>query len=92
MPLGGTEGAAQTDLGPALEHRYDHDVGDADSADEQRHGAEPEEQRVEGALGLGPCDECVGGTADGDFARYGGVGGGGEDRSDGGDLSVSART
>jgi hypothetical protein len=37
---GGAEGAAQADLGAAFQHRDDHDVGDADPADEQRHGAE----------------------------------------------------
>ena len=50
MPSGGAEGAAQSDLGAAFEDGDDHDVGDADRADEQGDGAEAEEQAVEGAL------------------------------------------
>ena len=50
---GGAERAAQADLRAAFEHADDHDVGDADRADEQRDGAEAEEQAVEGALGVG---------------------------------------
>jgi hypothetical protein len=30
-----TLAGAQADLGPALQHRDDHDVGDADAADQQ---------------------------------------------------------
>ncbi len=47
---GGAERAAQADLAAALEDRDDHDVGDADAADEQGHRAEPEEEAVVGAL------------------------------------------
>ena len=57
-----------------FEHGDHHDVGDADAADEERHGAEPEEQRVEGALRLGPGDECVRWSADRRPARLGRVG------------------
>src|SRR6266404_238188 len=40
VPLGRAEGAAETDLGPPLEHPDEHDVADADGTDEQRHRAE----------------------------------------------------
>ena len=46
----GAERAAQADLADALEHRDERDVGDADRADEQRHAAEQQEQRVEVVL------------------------------------------
>ena len=35
VAFGGPEGAAQSDLGAAFEDGDDHDVGDADRADEQ---------------------------------------------------------
>ena len=41
---GRAEGAAQADLGAALEDGDHHDVGDADAADQQRDRAEAEEQ------------------------------------------------
>ena len=63
VALGGAERAAQPDLGAALEHGDEHDVGDADGADEQGDGAEAEEQAVERALGGGAGDERVGGLA-----------------------------
>ena len=68
-PLGGPEGAAQPDLGAAFEDRDDHDVRDADRADEEGDGTEAEEQAVEGALGVGSGDEGVGRLADVDLAR-----------------------
>ena len=40
---------AQPDLGAALEHRDDHDVGHPDRADQQRDRAQPEKQGVERA-------------------------------------------
>ena len=39
------------DLGTPLEHGDHHDVGDADTADDERNRAEPEEQRSEGIVG-----------------------------------------
>ena len=69
VAFGGAERAAQPDLGPAFEHGDDHDVGDADGADEQRYGAEAEEQAVERALGVGAGDQRLGGLAHVDLAR-----------------------
>ena len=57
------ERAAQPDLAAPLEHRDHHDVGDADAADEQRHAAEPEQQRGERLVGLRLRRERVGGSA-----------------------------
>ena len=54
VALGRAEGAAQADLRAALEHGDDHDVGDADAADEQGHRAEAEEERGERVVGLPP--------------------------------------
>ena len=53
LPAGGAQRPAQPDLGAPFEHGDDHDVGDADGADQQGDGAEAEEQGVEGALGVG---------------------------------------
>jgi hypothetical protein len=67
--------AAQADLVASFEHCDDHHVGDAESADEQCHRTESDEQRrqrrVRGCSG----GERVGGSADADVARVGGVGG-----------------
>src|ERR1022692_3113181 len=46
-------------LGAAFEHRDDHDVGHPDRADQQRDGAQSEEQGVERALGVGLGGERV---------------------------------
>ena len=43
LALGRAEGAAEADLRAAFQHRDDHDVGDADGADDQGHDAEAEE-------------------------------------------------
>jgi hypothetical protein len=51
--LGGAQSTAQADLGAAFEDGDDHDVGDADRADQQGDRAEAEEQGVERALGVG---------------------------------------
>ena len=83
MAFGGAEGAAQADLGAAFEDGDDHDVGDADRADEQGDGAEAEEQAVERALGVGLGDQGVGGLADVDLAGVLRVGGRGEQVVDG---------
>jgi hypothetical protein len=52
---GGSERAAHADLVASLEDADDHDVGDADAADEKGDAAEPEEavgeRFVEGVLG-----------------------------------------
>ncbi len=53
LAAGCTEGAPQPDFGAAFEDGDDHDVGYSDRADEQRDGAEPEEEGVEGAFGVG---------------------------------------
>jgi hypothetical protein len=58
---GGAERAPEPDLGAAFEHADDHDVGHADGADEQRDGAESEEQAVERAGCLGAGGERGGG-------------------------------
>ena len=68
--------------------RDDHDVGDADRADQEGDGAEAEEQAVERALGVGLGDEGVGGLADVDPAGVLRVGGGGEEVVDGVDPVV----
>jgi hypothetical protein len=60
--------AAQPELGAAFQDGDDHDVGDADRADQEGDGAEAEEQGVERALGLGPGGEGVRGAGDVDLA------------------------
>ena len=60
----GAQGPAQADLGAAFEDGDDHDVGDADPADEQGDGAEAEEQPVVGAFGGHFGFEDVGRLAD----------------------------
>ena len=92
VAFGGAERAAQPDLGAAFEDGDDHDVGDADCADEERDGAEAQEEAVEGALGVGLGDEGGRGLADVDLAGVLRVGGGGEQVVDGVDWSVWART
>jgi hypothetical protein len=62
LALGRAEGAAEADLGAALEHRDDHDVGDADGADDQGHDAEAEEEAVERSGRGGAGGEGVGGA------------------------------
>ncbi len=79
VALGGAQGAAQPDFGAAFEHADEHDVADADGADEQGDRAEAEEQAVQRAFGVGLGDQRVGGLADGDLVGVFGVGGGGED-------------
>ena len=67
--------------GASLEHRDQHDVADADRADEQRDRAEAEEQAVQCSFVRGAGDEYVGGPTDGDLAGVlgvGEVGGGGQ--------------
>ena len=59
-------------------------------ADEQGDGAEPEEEAVEGALGVGACGEDGRGLADVDLVGRFGVGGRGEHALDGGDLAGHA--
>src|SRR6516165_5720099 len=86
LPPGSAEGTPEADLGPALQDRDDHDVGDSDAPDQQRHRAEAEEQAVERALGRGAGDQRGRGATDLDAAGGFGVGGGGEDLLDGGDL------
>ena len=78
MAFGGAEAAAQSDLGAAFEDADEHDVGDADGADEQGDGAEAEEQAVQRAFGVGLGDQRVGGLGDVDLVGVFGVGGGGE--------------
>ena len=69
LAAGGAERAAQPDLGAALKHGDDHDVGHPDRADEQGDRAEAEEQGVERALGVGQGGERVRGPGDGDLVR-----------------------
>ena len=78
LAFGRAERAAQPDLGAALEDADQHDVGDADGADEERDGAESEEEAVERALRFGAGGERGGGLADVDLVRRLRVGGGGE--------------
>jgi hypothetical protein len=56
---GRAEGAAQADLGAALEDGDDHDVGDPDAADEQCDGSQAEEQAIERSLCGDLGRECV---------------------------------
>ena len=63
----------------AFEDGDDHDVGDADGADEQGDGAETEEESVQRALGIGAGGERGGGLADVDLVRGFGIGGRRED-------------
>ena len=90
-PLVAPRAAAEPDLGAAFEHGDDHDVGDADGADEQGDRAEAEEQAVEGAFGVGLGDERVRGLGDVDLVRLFRVGGGGEQVVDGVDLVGAVR-
>ncbi len=78
MAFGRAQGAAQPDLRAAFQHGDDHDVGHADRADQQRDGAQAEEQDVEGALGVGLGDERGGGLGDVDLLGLLRVGLGGE--------------
>ena len=59
----GAERPAQPDLADALEHRDERDVGDPDRADEQRHAAEQQEERVEVVLDRAPQLRGSGGAA-----------------------------
>src|SRR4029453_18466711 len=68
------------------QHPDDHDVGDADPADQQRHPAKAQQQGVEGALGGGLGGQRVGGAADLDLVGVLGVGGGGQHPLDVADL------
>src|SRR4029453_15345899 len=86
VALGGAQGAAQADLGAALQHADDHDVGDADPTDQQRHPAKPQQQRVERALGGGLGGQRVGGAGDLDLVGVLGVGGGRQHPLHPGDL------
>ena len=88
LPAGRAERAAQPDLRAAFQHGDDHDVRDADGAHQQGHGAESEEEAVEGALGVGARGERGGRLADVDFVGRFRVRGGGEHRLDGRDLAV----
>src|SRR5215468_6384812 len=83
---GGAQRAAQPDFGAAFEDGDDHDVGHADGADQQRDRAEAEEQAVEGGFGVGLGGQGGGGLGDGDLGGVFGVGGGRQQRLDGGDL------
>ena len=58
-PLVAPSARRKPDLGAALEHGDEHDVRDADGADEQGDGAESEEEAVERALGVGARGENV---------------------------------
>jgi hypothetical protein len=81
---GGTESAAQADLGTAFEYGDDHEVGDADRADEESDGAEAEAS----ASGVGLRDQRGGGSADRDLVGVLGVGGVGKEVIDGVDPVV----
>ena len=89
MAPGGAEGAAESDLRAALEHGDDHDVRDADRADQQGDGAEAEEQAVQRALGVRLGHQGVGGLADVDLAGVLRVGGRGQEVVHCGDPAVS---
>jgi hypothetical protein len=86
VAFGGAQGAAQPDFGAAFEYADEHDVADADGADEQGDGAEAEEQAVERAFGGGARDQDVGGSGDSDLVGVFGVRGGGEHLVHGLDL------
>ena len=73
-PAGRAEGPAQADLGAAFEHGDDHDVGDADAADQEGDRAEAEEQGGGGGCDGDPGGERGGGLADRDVAGVLGVG------------------
>ena len=79
---GGAKGAAQPDLLTALKHGDDHDVGDADRADQQRDRAEAEEQGVERSLDVGLGGERGRRLGDGDLAGVFRAGLGGEQAVD----------
>ena len=85
----GAEGAAQADLGAALEDGDDHHVGDPDPADQEGDRAEAEEERGEGAFGGGLGLEHVGGSADRDFFRPPGIGGARQQRRRGAHLGFA---
>src|SRR5581483_2258201 len=83
----GAEGAAEPDLATAFEDADEHDVGDTNRADEERHGAEPEEEAVERALRLRTGGEGGGGLADLDLVGRLRVGRGTEHRLNCGGLA-----
>ena len=83
----GAQGPAQADLGAAFEDGDDHDVGDADPADQQGDRAQAEEQPVVGAFGGHFGFEDVGGAARVDGGGVGRVDGGGQHVVHGVDLA-----
>src|SRR5262249_28176882 len=91
VSLGGAQRPAQADFGAAFQDGDDHDVGHPDGADQQGDRAEAEEQAVEGAFGGGLGFQRGRRLGDGDLGGVFGVGGGGEQLLDGGDL-VGGRT
>ena len=78
VPSGGAKGAAQSDLGATFEDGDDHDVGDADRADQEGDGAQAKEQAVEGTLSFSLGDECGRWLADVHLVGVLRVGGSGE--------------
>ena len=89
--LGGAEGAAEADFRAAFKDADEHDVGDADGADEEGDGAEAEEEAVERALGGRAGRQDGGGLADGDLVGSFGVCGSGEDGLDGRGVAGDAQ-
>jgi len=51
---GGSQGAAEADLGAALQHGDDHDVGDPDCADTERNQPHADEETLEPLVDTGP--------------------------------------
>src|SRR5207247_254969 len=90
LRLGSAECTAQPDLGAPLEHADQHDVGDADSTDEERDGAKAEEEAVESTLGVGARGEGGGGLAHVDLVGRLGVRGRAENGLDGRSLARDA--
>jgi hypothetical protein len=88
LSAGRAERPPEPDLRAAFEHADDHDVRHTNRAHEQRDGAEPEEQAVEGALSVSTGGERGRWLADVDFVGCFGVCGRGEHRLHGRHLAV----
>ena len=87
MAAAGAQGSAQADLRTAFEDGDDHDVGDADPADQQGDRTQGEEKAVVGAFGGHFGLEDVGGMTRVDSGRVGRVDGGAQHGCDGVDLA-----
>ena len=75
-----TDGAANSDFPGAFEHRGEHDVHDADTADQQRNAGDADHDYLEGELGAALLLQQAGGHDDVEIAGV--LMGAGQDRLD----------